>query len=84
MAYDEKKDNEIKSWMHKNGLYLAICQYNGGEPKIQIGPRVFKKSDGTTGYGKTGRLSLEEFGWILGLRDEIRAEVLKVKKGGSQ
>jgi hypothetical protein len=79
MAYDESKDKMIKSWQHKGGLYLSIYQYNGGEPKIQIGPRAYKKSDGSTGYGKAGRLSLEEFGWVLGLRDEIRAEILKVK-----
>ena len=79
MAYDESKDKEIKTWQHQGGLYLSIYQYNGGEPKIQIGPRAYKKSDGSTGYGKAGRLSLEEFGWVLGLRDEIRAEILKVK-----
>jgi hypothetical protein len=80
MAYDESKDKEIKTWQHKNGLYLSIYQYNGGEPKIQIGPRAYKKSDGSTSYGKAGRLSLEEFGWVLGLRDEIRAEILKLKQ----
>ncbi len=82
MAYDASKDKEIRTWQHKDGLYLSIYQYNGGEPKIQIGPREYKKSDGTTGYGKTGRLTLEEFGWVLGLRDEVREEIKKVKKGG--
>ena len=79
MAYDESKDKEIKTWQHQGGLCLSVYQYNGGEPKIQIGPRAYKKADGSTGYGKAGRLSLEEFGWVLGLRDEIRAEVLKVR-----
>jgi len=81
MAYDESKDKEIKTWQHQSGLYLSIYQYNGGEPKIQIGPRAYKKADGSTGYGKAGRLTLEEFGWVLNLRDEIRAEILKMKKG---
>jgi hypothetical protein len=80
MAYDASKDKELKSWKHKDGLFICLYQYNGGEPKIQIGPREYKKSDGSAGYGKAGRLTLEEFGWIIGLKDEIRTEVLKVKK----
>jgi hypothetical protein len=80
VSYDAAMDKEIKTWQHQGGLFLSIYQYNGGEPKIQIGPREYKKSDGSTGYGKAGRLTLEEFGWIIGLKDEIRAEVLKVKK----
>jgi len=79
MAYDESKDKVIKTWQHKNGLYLSIYQYNGGEPKIQIGPRAYKKADGSTGYGKVGRLSLEEMGWLFGLKDEIREAVKSVK-----
>jgi hypothetical protein len=79
MAYDSSKDKEIKSWKHKDGLFLSLYQYNGGEPKIQIGPRAYKKADGSNGYGKAGRLTLEEFGWVLSLKDDIRAEVLKVK-----
>jgi hypothetical protein len=80
MAYDASKDKEIKSWKHKDGLYLSIYQYNGGEPKIQIGPRAYQKADGSTGYGKAGRLTLAEMGWLFGLKDEIRAEVQKLKR----
>lgn len=80
MAYDKEKDREIKSWKHENGLYVCIYQYNGGEPKIQIGPRAYKKADGSEGYGKAGRLTLEEMAWIFGLKDEMRETVKKVKK----
>jgi hypothetical protein len=79
MAYDESKDKEIKTWQHQGGLYVSIYQYNGGEPKIQIGPRAYRKSDGSLGYGRTGRLSLEEMGWLFGLKDEIREAIKSVK-----
>ena len=80
MAYEESKDKEINTWQHQGGLCLSVYQYNGGEPKIQIGPRAYKKADGSTRYRKAGRLSLEELGWVLGLRDDISAEVLNVRR----
>lgn len=76
MAYDAAKDKEIKTWKHEDGLYVSLSQYNGGEPKVQIGPRAFKKTDGTEGFGKAGRLTLREFGWLLSLQDEIQALTL--------
>uniref|UniRef100_A0A7C3V6B5 Uncharacterized protein n=1 Tax=Desulfobacca acetoxidans TaxID=60893 RepID=A0A7C3V6B5_9BACT len=79
MAYEAEKDKEIRSWKHEGGLYVTLYQYNGGEPKIQIGPREYKKSDGSPGYGKAGRLTLAEMGWLFSLKDEIRGEVQKLK-----
>ena len=79
MAYEAEKDKEIKSWQHEGGLYVSLYQYNGGEPKVQIGPRAYKKADGSEGFGKAGRLTLAEMAWLFGLKDEIRAEVLKLK-----
>jgi len=79
MAYEAEKDKELKSWKHKAGLYLYLYQYNGGAPKVQIGPRGYTKADGSEGFGKVGRLSLEEMGWLFGLKDEIREAVKSVK-----
>ena len=73
MAYDAAKDQEIKVWKHENGLYVSLYQYNGVAPKVQIGPRGYQKADGSEGFGKVGRISLEEMGWIFGLKEEIRA-----------
>lgn len=55
MAYESAKDKEIKTWKHEDGLYVSLFQYNGGEPKVQIGPRSYTKTDGSEGLGKTGR-----------------------------
>jgi hypothetical protein len=79
MAYDESKDKEIKTWKHESGLYVSLFQYNGGEPKVQIGPRGYTKTDGSEGFGKTGRLTMKEFGWLLSLKDEIKACAKKSK-----
>ncbi len=79
MAYDAAKDREIKTWKHEDGLYMSPFQYNGGEPKVQIGPRSYTKTDGTEGFGKAGRLTMKEFGWLLSLKDEIRAVAQKAK-----
>ena len=43
MAYDESKDKEVKTWKHEKGLYVSLYQYNGGAPKVQIGPGVTRK-----------------------------------------
>jgi hypothetical protein len=73
MAYDTTKDREIKTWKHEDGLFVSLFQYNGGEPKVQIGPRSYTKADGSEGFGKTGRLTMKEFAWMLSLKDEIKA-----------
>ena len=73
MAYEAAKDQEIKTWKHENGLYVSLYQYNGGPPKVQIGPRGYPKADGSDGFGKVGRLSLEEMDWLFGLKEEVRA-----------
>jgi len=73
MAYDAAKDQEIKAWKHENGLHVSLYQYNGGAPKVQIGPRGYQKADGSEGFGKVGRLSLEEMDWLFGLKEEVKA-----------
>ncbi len=80
MAYDESKDKELKSWKHEGGLWVSVYQYNGSDPKVQIGPREYTKKDGEKGFGKAGRLTMAEMGWLFGLKDVIKAVVLAAKK----
>ena len=41
MAFEPEKDKLLKLWRcEETGLIVSINQYNNGEPKLQIGPRV--------------------------------------------
>ena len=76
MPYDPEKDKTIKSWKcEETGLLISINQYNEGEPKVQIGPRVFARKDGTQRQGKAGRLTVEDFLWLYDIIDEIKDEL---------
>jgi len=44
MAFDPEKDKVLKKWRcEETGLVISINQYGDGDPKLQIGPRVFVK-----------------------------------------
>ena len=48
MPYDPEMDKVLKKWKcEETGLVVTINQYGDGEPKVQIGPRVLLKKDGT-------------------------------------
>jgi len=48
MAYDPELDKVLKKWKcEETGLLISINQYGNGEPKVQIGPRILLKKDGT-------------------------------------
>jgi hypothetical protein len=74
MAYEPEKDKVLKKWKSEDtGLVLSINKYGDGEAKLQIGPRILKKKDGTDGAPvKAGRLSVEDVMWLYDLLDEIR------------
>jgi len=55
----------------KGSLKVCVMSYNGGEKKLQIGPRTYIKRNGTTGYGKAGRMTLHEVKSITDLMPEI-------------
>jgi len=55
----------------ESSLRVCVMSYNGGEKKLQIGPRTYIKRNGTTGYGKAGRMSLNEVKAITDLMPEI-------------
>ncbi|KKL46548.1 hypothetical protein LCGC14_2344480, partial [marine sediment metagenome] len=48
MVFDPEKDKILKKWRcEETGLVISINQYGDSDPKLQIGPRVFVKKDGT-------------------------------------
>lgn len=77
MAYDPSKDKVIKEWKcEETGLKISINQYGDGEPKLQIGPRILLKKDGTErAPAKAGRLSVEDVLWLYEKIDEIKDEL---------
>lgn len=77
MPYDPSKDEVIKSWRcEETGLIVSINRYNGGEAKLQIGPRILLKQDGSKRAPvKAGRLSIEDVIWLYANIDEIKEEL---------
>ncbi|MFH2057855.1 MAG: hypothetical protein ABIJ59_03030 [Pseudomonadota bacterium] len=75
-GYDPELDKMLKEWKNEEtGLLLSIHQYGAGEPKLQIGPRMLKKKDGTDrAPSKAGRLTIEDVTWIYDIIDEVKDE----------
>jgi len=73
-GYDPEKDKLLKEWVcEETGLHVSINQYGEGEPKLQIGPRILMKKDGTERRpAKAGRLSIEDVMWFYDVIDEIK------------
>ena len=77
MAYDPEKDKALKKWKcDETGLVVSINRYGDGEAKLQIGPRILMKKDGTERAPmKAGRLSIEDLMWFYDIIDEIKDEL---------
>ncbi|MBT8340661.1 MAG: hypothetical protein HKP58_08000 [Desulfatitalea sp.] len=77
MPYDPEKDEIVKQWRcEETGLMISIQRYAGGEAKVQIGPRILKRKDGTDrAPAKAGRLTMEDLLWFYDIIDEIKAEM---------
>jgi hypothetical protein len=77
MAYDASKDKVLKKWKcDETGLIVSINQYGDGEPKVQIGPRILTKKDGSEGAPvKAGRLSMEDLLWLYEIIDAVKDEL---------
>ncbi len=77
MPYDATKDEELNTWKcEETGLVMSIHRYAGGEPKVQIGPRILKKKDGSDRAPvKAGRLTIEDIMWLYDVIDEIKDEM---------
>ncbi len=77
MPYDPEKDKIVKQWhSEETGLMISINQYDGGEAKLQIGPRILKRKDGSErAPAKAGRLTVEDVLWLYDIIDEIKDEL---------
>jgi len=84
MAYDPEKDKALKKWKcDETGLVVSINQYGDGEAKLQIGPRILMKKDGTERAPmKAGRLSIEDLMWFYDIIDEIKDELSQLTQPG--
>ena len=82
MPYDPEMDKVLKKWKcDETGLVVTINQYGNGEPKVQIGPRILLKKDGTERAPvKAGRLTIEDVMWFYDMIDEIKDELTKIAK----
>lgn len=76
-GFDPEKDKVIKEWRsEETGLVISINQYDGGEPKLQIGPRIIMKKDGTEGAPRrAGRLTVEDVMWLYEIIDDIKDDI---------
>ena len=84
MPYDPEKDSVLKQWSCEvTGLAMSINQYGDSEPKLQIGPRILKKKDGSDrAPAKAGRLSVEDVLWLYDMIDEVKDELTKLAGPG--
>ena len=82
MPYDPEMDKVLKKWKcEETGLLVSINQYGNGEPKVQIGPRILLKKDGTErAPAKAGRLTIEHIMWLYDMIDEVKDEMTKLAK----
>lgn len=75
MAFDKSKDNVLQEWELDNGndskLMVSVVSYNNGNPKLQIGPRTYIKRNGETGFGKSGRLNMNEVTFLAGVIKDL-------------
>ncbi len=79
MPFDPEMDKMLKQWKcEETGLVISINKYGDGEPKLQIGPRVFMKKDGNESQRKAGRLTIEDLMWFYDIIDEIKDELSKL------
>jgi hypothetical protein len=81
MAFDAEKDKVLHEWKsEETGLVISINQYAQGEPKLQIGPRVYTKKDGSESQRRAGRLSIEDLLWFYEIIDEVKDELAGLAK----
>jgi hypothetical protein len=81
MAFDPEMDKILKKWQcDETGLVVSINQYGDGEPKVQIGPRIFTRKDGQESQRKAGRLTIEDVMWFYDIIDDVKEELAKLAK----
>lgn len=77
MPFDPEKDKVLRKWKSdETGLVISVNQYGDGQPKVQIGPRILKKVDGTDRAPvRAGRLSIEDVIWLYEIIDDVKDEL---------
>jgi len=82
MAYDPEMDKILKKWKcEETGLVVSINRYGSGEAKLQIGPRILLKKDGSERAPvKAGRLTIEDLMWFYDMIDEVKDELSSLAK----
>ena len=79
MPFDPEKDKIVKKWKcEETGLVISINQYDAGEPKLQIGPRIFVKKDGNESQRRAGRMTVEDLLWFYDIIDEVKEDLQKL------
>ncbi len=80
MPFDPEKDKVLKTWRcEETGLIISINQYNEGQPKVQIGPRILmKKEGGERAPMKAGRLTVEDVLWLYDVIDEVKETLTRL------
>ncbi|MGD8713209.1 MAG: hypothetical protein PVG70_01595 [Desulfobacterales bacterium] len=82
MPYDPEMDKVLKKWKsEETGLVVSINQYGDGQPKVQIGPRILLKKDGSERAPvKAGRLTMEDLMWLYDIIDDVKDEMANLAK----
>ena len=82
MAYDPEMDKILKKWKcEETGLIVSINRYGSSEAKLQIGPRILLKKDGSErAPAKAGRLTIEDLLWFYDIIDEVKDELSGLAK----
>ncbi len=82
MAFDPEKDKVLKKWKcEETGLVVSVNQYDKAMPKVQIGPRILKKQDGSDRAPvKAGRLTVEDLLWFYDIIDEVKDELMRLAR----
>jgi hypothetical protein len=82
MPYDPELDKVLKRWKSdETGLVVSINQYGDSDPKVQIGPRILLKKDGSERAPvKAGRLTIEDLLWLYDIIDEVKDELTHLSK----
>jgi hypothetical protein len=78
----QTKTRYLKKWQcPETGLLITINRYDQGEAKVQIGPRILKKKDGSDRAPvKAGRLTTEDILWLYDVMDEIKDELTDLQR----
>lgn len=76
MAYDKTKDELLWWKMGPGSIRVSVNRYNRGPIRVQLGPRLLKVIDGKEMWGKLGRMSLDEWDWLV-----AQAEPIKIALG---